>query len=828
LGDDVAKFDTQKIREQSPINEVAAQAGVSLKKDGREWKACCPFHKEKTASFTIFTGKDRVQRFYCHGCGSHGDVIEFVMEFYGANFEGACEILGGKREAPTTRRELGPPTEIDDPYADYRVKRPPPGQSIDGKVKALNPKRLDHRGLPRVVAYEPSAVYPYTDKDGNLLGYVLRVEIGNGVKITPTILWVKNSKTGFEGWSHGKFPEPRPPYRVAELYLHPEKQVLIVEGEKCADRAAEALPAMIPISWLGGSKAAHRTNWKHLQNRRLVLWPDNDPEGEVAMLGGYDRQGRWTPGIADYALQAGALAIKVVVRPGDDKPKGWDIADALDGKIDVLAFAKAHIIEWTAEHTAKRKRDLAPAPEPAEDEPKAVAPYKNGTHAKPEPKSLINVEASLIPSPPLDLDWRDNLQKTDEGKMKPKSTINFKWLLKGHDLIRGVFAYDEMARNIFVVRCPPWETDDGKPYKRRPLTDIDITETVGFLERLHTAPREDQVKKAINIVSREFAYHPVRHFLKSIEWDGIPRLRGGNGREPFVVDYLGHKPGGRLTWAYAAFFTRWMIAAVARTFDPGCKADAMIVLEGEQGAQKSTMLTVLSQVYGEAYFVDNIRDIDSKDAAQQMWGRWIVEIPELSSFQYKGMEAIKAWLSRRDDRMRPPYGHTVESFPRQSVVAGTMNPSGNGYLRDATGARRFWPIPVKVDFIDLARLREEQPQLWAEAYHLYSKGEQWWLTEKEVVAAVEITGERYEEDPWSYVIEDMVATGGEITVDRIIKTLGISSSQQNSLTVKRITDQLHHNGYIKKRARSALFGKQKTVWVKPATSALDGDGDERI
>jgi len=117
---------------------------------------------------------------------------------------------------------------------------------------------------------------------------------------------------------------------------------------------------------------------------------------------------------------------------------------------------------------------------------------------------------------------------------------------------------------------------------------------------------------------RDIRVHPVRDYLSSMCWDGMPRL------EQWVIVYLGAED----TPLSRAIGSRWMISGVARIMQPGCKVDHMLILEGPQGGKKSSAIKTLA---GAEWFADELAEIGSKDAAQQMRGIWIVEFAELDA-----------------------------------------------------------------------------------------------------------------------------------------------------------------------------------------------------
>jgi putative DNA primase/helicase len=185
-----------------------------------------------------------------------------------------------------------------------------------------------------------------------------------------------------------------------------------------------------------------------------------------------------------------------------------------------------------------------------------------------------------------------------------------------------------------------------------------------------------------------------------------------------------------------------LLQAVVRIMEPGCKADQVLILEGPQGAGKSSAVAGLSP--DPAWFCDEIADLGSKDAAQDLAGKWIVEMPELSAMKRSEVERNKAFMSRRVDHYRPSYGRRSQDFPRQCVFFGTTN--ADAYLSDETGNRRFWG--VKVGKIALERLRRERDQLWAEAVAAYRAGEKWWLDADTEGVAAAAQAERRVVDVW--------------------------------------------------------------------------------
>ena len=299
----------------------------------------------------------------------------------------------------------------------------------------------------------------------------------------------------------------------------------------------------------------------------------------------------------------------------------------------------------------------------------------------------------------------------------------------------GVLAFDEFAQSIVVRRPLPW--DDPDATIPRPWEDADDTRTAEWLQLrgLNVAPIV--VGRAVGAVARDLRIHPVRDWLDSLQWDGTSRI------ETWTSAYLGADP----TAFHHTIGALWLVSAVARIYRPGVKADYILILEGPQGARKSTAIKVLAS---EDWFTDELPELGSKDAAIHMQGVWIVEIAELDAIGRAEVSRIKAFLTRTTDRFRPPYGRYSVEVPRQCVFAGTVNP--DTYLRDETGNRRFWPL--RCGTIDIAALARDRDQLWAEAVHRFHAGAIWWIDNPALLAeARDAQEQRYQADAWDDLIE---------------------------------------------------------------------------
>jgi predicted P-loop ATPase len=409
----------------------------------------------------------------------------------------------------------------------------------------------------------------------------------------------------------------------------------------------------------------------------------------------------------------------------------------------------------------------------------------------PSPRSTCKGSSKTPGAKPNDEnDWRAKLQKTDAGKIIA-NVNNALVVLENDPDVVDCFAYDEMSRTVMMARAI-----GGPPHERRPATDVDITDLQRWLQiDGNVRISKETVAQAMERQAAASSYHPIRDHLLSLRWDGKPRL------QTWLSQYLGAEPG-----PYSAGIgMMFMLSMMARIFDPGCKVDHMLILEGGQGTLKSTACRVLA---GAEYFSDNLPDLADKDSSQHLRGKWIIEVAEMHSFDRAQTALLKSFLTRQEERYRPSYGRLEVFEPRQCVFIGTTNKET--YLHDETGARRFWP--VKTGTIDIAALGRDRDQLLAEAVFKFNNGTQWWpdpAFEREHIKPQQ--EDRYEADPWEDRVRDHVNFLVRTTIDEIARAIGIETPKIGTSDQRRIALVLTTLGW-KRGKREAGTGKRH--WVR--------------
>jgi putative DNA primase/helicase len=290
-----------------------------------------------------------------------------------------------------------------------------------------------------------------------------------------------------------------------------------------------------------------------------------------------------------------------------------------------------------------------------------------------------------------------------------------------------LLAYDEFVGDIIATAPPPWPADicPQKP-KIGDWSEEDMIRCGVWLARSdHRLVASAQaIKEGVRIVAARRTVHPLRDWLAELgkRWDGVSRV------DEFFIEHGGAEDSLYTRAASAIMFN----GAVARAFEPGAKFDCMVVIEGEQGWRKSSAVRELAS---EEWFLEtNVELGANKDSYQDTRRKWIVEVGEMDGITRAEVGRVKFQITKRVDRYRPSYGTASIDFPRQFILVGTINPiAGSGYLKDETGARRFYPVKLTRAF-DIAKLRKVRDQLWAEAVVRYLEGEKPYTERGDVLA----------------------------------------------------------------------------------------------
>jgi predicted P-loop ATPase len=380
--------------------------------------------------------------------------------------------------------------------------------------------------------------------------------------------------------------------------------------------------------------------------------------------------------------------------------------------------------------------------------------------------------------------WTDDLKLDGHGRVRPL-LVNLILFLRHHLKWDGVLAFNEFNVSVMIRKQPPW----GAEPPDAPWTDHHESLTRSWFQQEDIAAGQGDIARAVQAAARHNRFHPVRDYFNALRWDGKPRI------DRWLITYFhaDDTPYAR------AVGPRFLISAVARIYEPGCKVDHTPVFEGPQGKQKSEALRTLA--VDDDWFTDRLSQVGSKDAQMEVAGILLAEIAELDALTKGTNSAIKSFLTRRFDRFRPPYGKHIIKVPRQCVFAGTVNPPIGGYLRDATGARRFWPVLCH-GTIDREGIERDRGQLWAEAVERYKAGAPWWLEtpELEALATVEQKA-RFKVDIWKDVIEGWIGRQLDVDLAEVLEqALGIPPEAKTRSAEMRVTGILKDLGFARYRS----------------------------
>ena len=295
----------------------------------------------------------------------------------------------------------------------------------------------------------------------------------------------------------------------------------------------------------------------------------------------------------------------------------------------------------------------------------------------------------------LDIDTKGNCTNT---------ISNYIAYLTESPKYKGKFKYNDFTKQ--------------KEFCGREFNDFDLNILYNDIERDLGLTSHVKIDSALMEVFNINKYNPIIDYLNIVKWDGQERV------ERLFIDLLDADDTD-----LNRYMTKiWFVAAVKRIFEPGCKFDNMIVLQGEQGIGKSSICDLISLKYSNNV---SLNEIGSKDLINKLNRTWIAVVDELDSFNKKEMSNIKTFISNTKDTARLAFGKNAETYSRHCVFIGSTNDST--FLRDNTSLveRRFWVIKCnktsKDGKIFDVLTSDYVHQLWAESVYYYRQNPNMYL-----------------------------------------------------------------------------------------------------
>lgn len=392
-------------------------------------------------------------------------------------------------------------------------------------------------------------------------------------------------------------------------------------------------------------------------------------------------------------------------------------------------------LEFIRMHEAQREK-AAQAAAASKGNPIAAVPASENLAGTEDNKSA---SAMPVAAEADTQEWQLQLSYNKQGKLE-NSLQNAATIIANDPKLKDI-VYNELSGFVEVQGQVPWY------HPLKGWRDQDDAQLMMYLDTHYGTFSPTVYATAFTKVADDRHFHPIKdYFAKLPQWDGVPRV------DRLLVDYLGAEDN-----EYVRAVTRKTLCGAAmRILHPGCKFDYMLVLNGPQGVGKSTLISKL----GGQWFSDSLSMADTRDktAAEKLQGYWILEIGELAGMNKMDVETLRSFISRQNDIFRAAYGRQTTEHPRQCIFIGTTN-AYDGYLRDTTGNRRFWPVKVTGQGAkktwDITR--EEVGQIWAEALGYVEAGESLYLSHEINEMAKKEQQEAMESDDRIGLVEQFLA-----------------------------------------------------------------------
>ena len=394
---------------------------------------------------------------------------------------------------------------------------------------------------------------------------------------------------------------------------------------------------------------------------------------------------------------------------------------------EVTALSKAHS-DFLKTETRRKKREEAKKKQAEE-----IAQYKSNEEQLKELKSQPQSperDAKIIETIKQLCEWQYDKQGNPVAIKGTQANMD---LIFNDPALDGLIGFDEFQEADVFLKAPPWrkilktagdsESDynanasykNNLLYKGKEWSDRDDAQFRAYLRRTYKEfSAEKIIFDTVTSYSDANSFHEVKDYFYNLpKWDGIPRA------ETFFIDWLNVADSKFVR----EVTMKWLTAAIARIFHPGCEFQWALVLHGNQKIGKGY---ILKRIGGKWYKAISDR-VDDPHAADTVKLVWIGEFKEMNGMRKADVNAIKNFIELPADTRRFAYARRAKTVPRHCVFAITVN--DDSFLSDLTGNRRFLILHSNLPKLGYVReVRGEKlnddnviAQIWAEVYEHYKE-----------------------------------------------------------------------------------------------------------
>lgn len=566
-----------------------------------------------------------------------------------------------------------------------------------------------------------------------------------------------------------------------DLEKRPNSPILLVQGE-LAYKAGRKLAGKhyVIVSLPDERETYGEIDWSAIQGRNVLIWFYANPNDKAL-----------SEAVAEELCQKHeCLEVKILrVAPGDmwKNELIWDVYAAVQAGMtwpDLLKWARPRAKVWGQVITP----DIVDSPD---EEPSLQERVVDMDQAE---EALEVIDAPMASTEDEKVWEALGLARSRTGL--PIANIdNALRVLERTESFKGLLWYDEFHMRVFT------RTAEGKP---REWEDIDDLRMTTYMQRDLCLSRMglDNVAQAVKLFAHKDIRNEPKDWMSGLKWDKVERI-------PHFFFVCFGTPNNKYSRAASRNF--W-VGMAARIFRPGCQLDNMVVLEGYQGVGKTRALRAI----GGPWYVEANESVQSKDFYMILRGKLLIEIAELDAFNRAEVTRIKQVITCNTDSYRAPYERRSKDHPRQCVFVGSTNE--DAYLRDSTGARRFWPI--RCQQIDVPKIHELREQLYAEAAHAYKAGESWHIMPDEETAKEQEA--RRQHDEWESIIFDYLEGRDIVEMREIWKEAFQGDlSRMDKSAQFRIAHSLRALGWTRRDKRINL--RKCKYWIRKGSDMFQSD-----